>query len=257
MEKINFKLSDSQKYEAIWTLLNTEFNEEGNWTSTYTICDVYDEYALAYNYAERCYERVYYTKDDATDSLTLGDRVKVYIVDVTESEKSTLDTLKALNGDTYELVNENLTNAEKNASDCAEFSTKIEELNSTVATLNTEAESAKTQIAEAQAEFAKVSELNASLTEELDSLKTFKKDVETQSKEAVVSEYTGKLPESVLETYREKFDEYTVEELDMHLTYELKKTGATVFTQTPTGVLLKDDTARGGIEEILSRYKIK
>lgn len=257
MEKINFKLSDSQKYEAIWTLLNTEFNEEGNWTSTYTICDVYDEYALAYNYAEKCYERVYYTKDDATDSLTLGDRVKVYIVDVTENEKSTLDTLKALNGDTYELVNENLTNAEKNASDCAEFSTKIEELNSTVATLNTEAESAKTQIAEAQAEFAKVSELNASLTEELDSLKTFKKDIETQSKEAVVSEYTGKLPESVLETYREKFDEYTVEELDMHLTYELKKTGATVFTQTPTGVLLKDDTARGGIEEILSRYKIK
>ena len=255
--KINFKLSDSQKYEAIWTLLNPEYNEEGNWTFSYTICDVYDDYALAYNYAEKCYERVYYTKDDATDSLSLGDRVKVYIVDVTESEKSTLDTLKALNGDTYELVNENLTNAEKNASDCAEFSTKIEELNTTIATLNTEAESAKTQVAEAQAKYTEVSELNASLTEELDSLKTYKKNIENQSKEAVVSAYSGKLPESVLDTYREKFDDYTVEDLDMHLTYELKKTGATVFTQTPTGVVLKDDAPRGGIEEILSRYKIK
>ena len=256
--KINFKLSDSQKYEAIWTLLNPEYNEEGNWTFSYTICDVYDDYALAYNYAEKCYERVYYTKDDATDSLSLGDRVKVYIVDVTESEKSTLDTLKALNGDTYELVNENLTNAEKNASDCAEFSTKIEELNTTIATLNTEAESAKTQVAEAQAKYTEVSELNASLTEELDSLKTYKKNIENQSKETVVSAYSGKLPESVLDTYREKFDDYTVEDLDMHLTYELKKTGATVFTQASTGCLPKDDADQlEGIEAILSRYKIK
>lgn len=254
--EINFKLSDSQKHDAIWSLLNTEYNEEGNWAVSYAVCDVYDEYALAYNYAEGCHERVYYTKDDSTDTVTLGERVKVFIVDVTSEEKNTLDTLRVLNGDTYELVNENLTNAEKNAKDCVEFSTKIEELNTTIATLNTEAESAKTQIAEAQAEYAKVSELNATLTEELDSLKTYKKDIETQSKEAVVSEYTGKLPESVLEAYREKFDEYTVEDLDMHLTYELKKIGASVFTQTPNGVFLKDDTPRSGIEEILSRYKI-
>jgi len=253
--EINFKLSDKQKYDAIWTLLNPEFNEEGGWTSSYTVCDVYDEYAIAYNYEEGCYERVYYTKDDSTDSLTIDNKVKVYIVDVTAEEKNTLDTLKTLNGNTYELVNEDLTNAEKNAKDCAEFSTKIEELNGTIATLNTEAESAQTKIAEVQAEYEKVNTLNTSLAEELDSLKTFKKDIETQSKEAVVSEYSGKLPESVLDTYRAKFDDYTVEDLDMHLTYELKKTGATVFTQASNGCLPKDDAPRDSVEEILSRYK--
>lgn len=255
--EINFKLSDSQKYSAIWTLLNPEYNEEGNWTSSYTVCDVYDEYAIAYNYAEGCYERVYYTKDDSTDSLSLGERQKVFIVDVTAEEKETLDSLKSLNGDTYELVNENLTNAEKNATDCAEFSTKIEELNSTIATLNTEMESAEAKIAEVQAEYDKANSLNESLAEELESLKTFKKNIENQSKEAVISEYSDKLSETVLDTYRAKLDDYTAEELDMHLTYELKKTGASVFTQTSTGCIPKDDAPMSGVEAILSSYKIK
>ena len=253
--EINFKLSDNQKYNAIWTLLNSEFNEEGDWTISYSICDVYDEYALTYNIENGCYERVYYTKDDATDSLTLGDKVQVYIVDITAEEKATLDTLKVLNGNTYELVNENLTNAEKNASDCAAFSTKIEELNTTIATLNTEAESAQAKIAEVQTEYDKATELNASLTEELDSLKTFKKSIEDQSKEAVIFEYSDKLPETVLDTYRAKFDDYTVEDLDMHLAYELKKTNASVFTQVSTGYIPKDTTPVTGVEAILSRYK--
>lgn len=255
--EINFKLSDNQKYSAIWTLLNPEYNEEGNWTSSYTVCDVYDEYAIAYNYAEGCYERVYYTKDDSTDSLALGERQKVFIVDVTAEEKETLDSLKTLNGDTYELVNENLTNAEKNATDCAEFSTKIEELNSTIATLNTEKESAEAKVAEVQAEYDKADSLNKSLAEELESLKTFKKSIENQSKEAVISEYSDKLSETVLDTYRAKLDDYTAEELDMHLTYELKKTGASVFTQTSTGCIPKDNAPMSGVEAILSSYKIK
>ena len=256
--EINFKLSDSQKYNAIWSLLNPEYNEEGGWTCSYAVSEVYDDYALAFNIEENCYERVYYTKDDATDSLSIDNKVKVFIVDVTAEEKTTLDTLRVLNGDTYELVNENLTNAEKNAADCAEFSTKIEELNTTIATLNTEAESSQAKIAEVQAEYDKVVELNGSLTEELESLKTFKKGIENQSKEAVVSEYSDKLPETVLDTYRAKFDDYTVEDLDMHLAYELKKSGAAVFTQqVSTGYIQKHDAPRSGVEDILSRYKIK
>ena len=253
--KINFKLSDSQKYDAIWTLLNPEYNEEGGWTCSYAISEVYDDYALAYNLEENCYERVYYTKDDSIDSVTIDKKVKVFVVDVTAEEKSTLDTLRTLNGDTYELVNENLTNAEKNATDCAEFSTKIEELNNTIATLNTEAESAQAKIAEVQTEYEKATALNATLAEELESLETFKKDIENQSKEAVVSEYSDKLPETVLDTYRAKFDDYTVEDLDMHLAYELKKSNASVFSQVSTGYVPKDNTPRTGIEEILSRYK--
>ena len=40
---MNFKLSDNQKYNMIWTLLNSRFNEENDYTMDYAICDVYDE----------------------------------------------------------------------------------------------------------------------------------------------------------------------------------------------------------------------
>lgn len=255
MPKINFKLSDDQKYRYIWELLNPNYNEEGNWTCGYSVGEVYDEYALAFNYEASCYERVYYTKDDSNDSVVLGKKVKVFVVDVTENEKSTLDTLRALNGDTYELVNENLTNAEKNANDCAEFSTKTEELNNTIATLNTEAENAQAKIAEVKTQYNDAQAQNSAFSEEIESLKTYKKNIEDQSKEAVVAEYTDKLAEDVLNAYKSKFDEYTAEELDMHLAYELKKTNASVFTQAPSGRIPKDNAGRSGVEEILARYK--
>ena len=255
MPKINFKLSDDQKYRYIWELLNPNYNEEGDWTCDYSVCEVYDEYALAFNYEAHCYERVYYTKDDSNDSVILGERVKVFIVDVTEAEKATLDTLRALNGDTYELVNENLANAEKNANDCAVFNTKIEELNNTIATLNTEAENAQAKIAEVQTQYNDAQAQNSALSEENESLKAYKKNIEDQSKEAVVAEYTDKLAEDVLNAYKSKFDEYTAEELDMHLAYELKKINASVFTQAPSGRIPKDNTGRSGVEEILARYK--
>ena len=71
-------------------LLNPDFNEEGGWVIDYSICDIYDEYALVANHAEGCYERVYYSKDDSTDSLSLGEHEKCYIVDVTENEKNVM-----------------------------------------------------------------------------------------------------------------------------------------------------------------------
>lgn len=256
MPKINFKLSDNQKYDYLWALLNPNCDEEHDWVIEYALCDVYDDYALAFNYSTGNYERVYYTKNDETDTVELGEFVKVFVIDVTESEKNTLDTLRALNGNTYELVNENLTNAEKNAQDCAEFSTKIEEMNNTISTLNTEAENARAEFATLTEKFNEATEQNSTLSAENEVLKNYKKGVEDQHKEAVVAEYADKLSDEVIATYRSKFDEYSAEDLDMHLAYELKKTNASAFDHAPaSGRLPKDGAGRSGVEEILARYK--
>ena len=254
MPNINFKLSDSQKYEYIWTLLNPDYTEEGNWTCDYAICDIYDDYALAYNYESGDYERVYYVKDDEADSISISEKVKVFIVDVTEKEKGTLDTLRVLNGDTYELVSENLQNADKNAEDCENFSIKIEELNGTISTLNTEAEEVQAKVAEIETKYTEAQEQNSALQEEVEALRNYKKDVETEQKESVFSEYSDKLSEEVIDAYREKIDEYTVEELDMHLAYELKKTGSSLFTNTPQGGKIPKEQPKTGVEGILARY---
>ena len=86
-QPMNFKLSDNQKYNMIWTLLNSRFNEENDYTMDYAICDVYDDYAVVYNFESQGYERVYYTKDDETDSLEITSRETAYIIDVNAEEK--------------------------------------------------------------------------------------------------------------------------------------------------------------------------
>ena len=246
MPQMNFKLSDSQKFDALWSLLNPNYTEEGNWTIDYAICDVYDEYALAYSYENAQYERVYYTKNDETDSVALGEKVRVYVVDVTEKEKTTLDTLRDLNGGTYELVNENLEHAQENAEKISGFELKVTELENNIATLNTEKSAAQSSY---ELEHQKVE----SLTAENEGLKQYKLSIEAEQKNAVFTEYKDKLSEEILDTYREKAAEYSVADLDKELAYELKKTNFSFYEKKDNGYLRKD-VQKNGIDEILARY---
>ena len=255
MPKINFKLSDDAKFSALWALLNPEFNEEGNWTISYGISAVYDDYALAVNYETGEMNRVYYSKNDENDMVELGEIVKCYIVDVTEGEKSTLDTLRSLNGNTYELVSDVLTNAQENFEKVSEFSTKIEELNETVSTLTTERDNANASIGEYTTQLETANGTINSLNEELNTLKEFKLNIETKQKEAVIDEYVENLSEEIIETYRAKISEYSVEELDMRLAYELKKTNSSIFTKNSDEGIVPKDTQTDGITAILSKYK--
>ena len=255
MPKLNFKLSDDQKFQAIWNLLNTEYNEEGNWTVTYGISAVYDDYALVYSYEAGQHYRVYYNKNDENDMVELGDMVKVFVIDVTEAEKNTLDTLRALNGNTYELVNETLTNAQENSDKVVEFSAKIEELNNSISTLTTEKDSANEQINEYSTKIEDANNTINSLNEELDTLKQYKLGIETQQKKAVINEYSEHLSEEILTKYMDKISDYTVEELDMRLAYELKKSNSSIFTKNSDEGYVPKDTPSDGLTAILSKYK--
>lgn len=246
MPQMNFKLSDSQKFDALWSLLNPNYTEEGNWTIDYAICDVYDEYALAYSYENAQYEHIYYTKNDETDSVALGEKVRVYVVDVTEKEKTTLDTLRDLNGGTYELVNENLEHAQENAEKISGFELKVTELENNIATLNTEKSAVQSSY---ELEHQKVE----SLTAENEGLKQYKLSIEAEQKNAVFTEYKDKLSEEILDTYREKAAEYSVADLDKELAYELKKTNFSFYEKKDNGYLRKD-VQKNGIDEILARY---
>ena len=227
--------------------MNTEYNEEGNWTVSYAICEVFDDYALAYNYENGSYERDYYTKNDETDSVELGERTQVYIIDVTENEKQTVDTLRQLNGGTYELVNEDLANAETLKEENSNFSSKIEELNSEISTLQAEKAGIEAQYTEAQAQIQTLTEENGSLNE-------YKAQIEKEQKEAVFAEYEGHLSEEVLNTYRENSANYSVSDLDKELAYELKKTGFSAFSKNDSQGLIPKDVPLQGLDAVLAKY---
>lgn len=247
MTKLNFKLSDSQKHDAIWVLLNDKYTEEGHWEVNYTILDIYDDYALVYSYEAGSYERVYYTKNDETDSIELGARKKCYVIDVTEEEKTALDALRAFNGGTYEKIDENIQEIDTIKQQNLEFSTKIEELNNTVSTLTTERDTSVENYNNAQAQIS-------TLTNELETLKDYKNSVETQEKEQVIASYSELLNNEILDSYKSKISEYSsATELDKELAYELKKANLEVFTKTPQ--YLPKDEPNTGIEAILAKYK--
>ena len=247
MTKLNFKLSDSQKHDAIWVLLNDKYTEEGHWEVSYTILDIYDDYALVYSYEAGSYERVYYTKNDETDSVELGARKKCYVIDITEEEKTALEALRTFNGGTYEKIDENIQEINTIKQQNSEFSIKIEELNNTVSTLTTERDTSVENYNNAQAQIS-------TLTNELETLKDYKNSVETQEKEQVIASYSELLNNEILDSYKSKISEYSsATELDKELAYELKKTNLEVFTKTPQ--YLPKDTPNTGIEAILAKYK--
>ena len=250
-EKLNFKLSDSEKHNAIWNLINPNYNEEGGWTIEYAICDIYDDYALAYNYAEASYERIYYTKNDETNEVSISEKKKVFVIDVTESEMNALNTIRTLNGDTYEKADEVYSQASK-VSELEEqnstYAQKIEELNENISTLETEKGNFTTQLEEANTAIA-------SLNEEINSLNTYKANIELKEKEEVISSYAELLSEEILASYKEKISEFTAIDLDKELAYELKKNNVSVFSKEQNPGFIPKDEPKTGIEAILSKYK--
>lgn len=244
--KVNFKLSDGDKYEQIFDLLNTNFNEEGNWTVTYGIGEIYDDYALVYNLETKEVFRAYYQKGE--DTVTLGDMKKVYVIDVTEEEKVTVDTLRRLNGETYEKVEPVLESAKENFEKISELEGKKVELENSVSTLNTEKSALEEKFNLSQGE-------NEILKNEIEALKSYKLGIEKEQKESVLSEYENQLSDEILNSYKEKINEYSVIDLDKELAYELKKANISAFTKQPEQKFVqKNGIVKTGLDEILNKY---
>ena len=285
MPSITFKVSDSQKFDYLWRLLNVNYSEENGWEVEYGICDIYDEYAIVRNYIEGKFERVYYVKNDETDSLEITKKEDCFIIDVNASEKAALDALHELNENTYEAIdtkyialNNDLNEANERVGTLnntietlenqnSEFSTKIEELEGNISTLNTEKEAAQTLANEVAEKFTNVSNdlveaqsTIESLTIERDELATYKKNIVDTEKKNIIAGYSEQLDAEVIKPYLDNLDNYTAKQLDMELTYQVKVTRPDLFTKTPVGTtyIPKDTTPNlSGLEALLSKYEKK
>ena len=288
MPQITFKVSDSQKYDYLFSLLNPNFNEAGGWTIECVICEVYDEYAVVHNWIDGTFERVYYTKDDVNDSLEITSRERCFIVDINEAEKNALDSLKGES--TYEEIANNITEKdttiaalntqvatlENNIATLTEensqYSTKIEEQENVISTLLTERDTARSEYETLSTEkenlsqelHNKISDLESSLEQinaEKDALAAYKKENEDTLKKQVIAQYTESLPEDVVDNYLNNLDNYSIEDLDKELTYELKKANPSMFTSKASApvqaLLIPKDEEPNGINSILSRYEKK
>lgn len=247
----DFKLSDNQKYNMLFSLLNPNFNEEGEWELTYMISDVYDEYALAFNIQENGYERVYYKKDDETDSLEVLEREVTYIVDVTETEKKALQALHELNNG-FENIDTNYSDLQN---DNQALHSKVDEYENTINSLEEEKGQMEASLNEAKENFANAEATIEELNSECEALREFKLNAETAEKLAVVDKYAEKLDESVINEFKEKISEYTVTELEKELAFALVNNTPALFTNEEVPLYPKDDNEETGLGKILSKYE--
>ena len=250
---MDFKLSDEQKNCALCRLLN----EDGN--LSYSICAVYDDYCVVYNNNTDTYERVKYTKNDDTNSVELGDRIPCYIIDVTESEMNALNTIRAINGETFEKIDEVYTDMknqnEKLSTDfndkCSEYTTLVAD-NAVLSKKYTALENDKTEL---EANYTQATSTISTLEEENNSLKEFKANVERQEKELILDKYSQKLSEDIIDKYRDTLDNYSAFSLEKERAFELVGANPEIFSLEGKIGFIPKDEPKTGIEALLDKYK--
>lgn len=265
MAIVNYKLSDEDKRGCLMELLNPGYGKDDNWSLNYEICKVYDDYAVVWNFAERQFERVYYTKNDETDSVEITNQEVVYFVDVTEAERDALEAARAANGGTFAAIDSKVQDAENFAKKIKEDGLQIVELNNQIATLTTERDTnagllstAEANLATVQSEYAAANTQLAAMTEERNALATYKKNVEDSQKNSIIDGYTTLLSEEVLSNYRTHLDDYSLDTLDKELTYEVKKAKPSIFNldKSPKPSYVPIDSGAGdGLNDLLARYQ--
>ena len=251
---INFKLSDNQKYNMIFELVNPNFNEVGGWVIEEMIDQVYDEYAIGYLMNEDKHERIYYTKNDDTDSLQIDKREDCYIVDVNEREKEVLSTVQKLNGNTFEKLDEKFENAEKVEKENSEFTQKITEQEATISTLTTEKENLSTELNTAKGNYQALDSQKTELENQIKELNEYKLGKEREEKEEIIDKYSTQLSKETLDQFKEKIDEYTKDDLDKELAYTLVTSKPSIFNLKAGENIIPKDTPKTGVEAILDKH---
>ena len=251
MDKTLFRLSDHEKADILFDLINPNFNEEGGWQLTGIVTEVYDDYALSVG--PNGYNRTYYTKEG--DSITLGETVPVKIVDATETEYAALETMKAIGG-SFEAAQTAYTEATEKVETleaaAAEFETTKTELEGKITTLETAAAEFETQKSELEAKIAEnetaTAEFNSKIeayeaekvelnnkindiTNENTVLAEFKKNVETEQKKAILDKYEEYLSETAITDFNSKIDEFSVEDFKKEVCTAAVENDPTIFSK--------------------------
>ena len=281
MDKTLFRLSDNEKANILFDLINPNFNEEGNWELNGFITDVYDDYALYVN--NTGYHRVYYTKDG--DNITLGEIIDVKIADVTASEYSALEAMKAISG-TYEAAQEAYTALEGKVNELEKEKTAFEAEKETLTTEKTELEGKvaefesektaleattsekeakiteyETQISDLTAENVRLEDEKNNIISENESLETFKKNVETEKKTAIINEFSAHLTDEQIENFKNAMDNFEVADFKKEVCTAAYDADPTIFAKKEdSGLIFKggnpdNGKTESGVIRLLNRYK--
>lgn len=235
-EVIEFVLSDNQKQNEIGKALNQSKFQ-------YLVMDAYPDYAVVYNLEDDKVYKVNYVVENDVVTIT-GNMEELFAEWVTKSEKEVLNNLRSrTESGTFESA---IADYEKNIED---LQTEVSNKNDELSTLNIDKEQLSEKITSLEGQVDE-------FTQKIETLENYKKDVEDHKKNAIIAKYSVKLSDEILNTYREKVNEFTIDDLEKELAYELVKNDSTIFsTGSSEEELLPIESPLSGLEALISKYK--
>lgn len=246
----NFKLSDDQKRNAIFRLINPRLETEGY--IDYSICEIYDDYALCFSYEDGKYERFYYTKNDEDNSVVIDRTEQAYVLDVTQSEYEALERIRQISN-TYTEFETKYNELNEQVQDNQNNQTTIQNYEIQIQTLENEKSTSAARIEELEAQ-------NSQFSQQITELSEYKTNNETSLKEELISKYSKVIPEDILTSFKEKLAEYSVEDFKKELALSAVENNATVLFEkkteeiVPTGSLNKGNDYSGA-QRLVNKYK--
>lgn len=236
---LTFALSDNQKQNAIFKALNTE-------TVRYFVMDSYEDYAIIFDMENEKILKVGYTKDEG-DSVSVSDQFEELFAEyVTKEEKDAINEFRKKKGS----CQATLEDYENQEVTIADMQLSLDNKDSELSTLQTDKENAETKIGELNTKIA-------TYEAELETLRTFKDTADKQAKEAIISKYSERLPEDVINDFSSKINEFTVVDLEKELAYKLVQTDSSIFTHNEEDERYVPITTPelNGVVALLSKHK--
>lgn len=259
IDKALFRISDDEKADMLFDLINPNFNENGGWELNGLITKVYDDYALCVN--KNGYQRAYYTKNN--DDIVLGEIVPVKIVDVTESEYTALEGMKS-DYESYEALRNDFTETKEKvqalAAENAEFKTKEQEYEKTISEDEGKIEEFTSKINAYEAEKVELNKKINDITNENQTLLEFKKSIEKDQKISILSKYEEHLTDATISMLKEKMDEYSVTDFKKEVCTAAVESDETIFNKSSEPELVFKNKAsdlepESGVLKLLNKYK--
>lgn len=272
MDKTLFRLSDNEKADILFDLINPNFNEEGNWELNGIVTEVYDDYALYVN--QTGYHRAYYTKDG--DNVSLGEIMDVKITDVTTSEYAALEAMKAISG-TYEAAQEAYTALETKVNEfegekanfeaekaeleekVAEFEAEKVALENTISEKDVKINEFETQISDLTAEKVRLETEKNNIINENEILGEFKKNVETEKKTAIINEFSAHLTDEQIENFKSVMDNFEISDFKKEICMAAYDANPVFFNKKEESSLIFKggnlDSVESGVIKLLNKHK--
>lgn len=259
MEHTLFKMSDSEKANAIATMLNPNFSEEKGWKMDKIVLDIYEDCVLCGDLETSTFQIIEYSVQD--EAISLGKSTDVKIIGMTPTEcaeyaklkefgtsaeisgkfaaleqlRTELDALKtASETDKTEFekiqseLNEKISayEVEKEA-----YSAKEVEMTNTINDLTSKVEDFTSKIEAVESEKVEFEKQINDLKNENEELKAFKYNIEKNQKESILKQCEDSLSEEDTQNFVENMDSFSLDEFKKEVYLKAVESNPTIFSK--------------------------